>query len=260
MSKESISRIEKFVQLGSDITGNLAGSALGFLMAGPPGAFAGAAAGPAIKHVLSGLAEDVLARTISQREKTRMSATLIFAADKVRKRLEEGKKPREDGFFASDGLHRAPAEEIAEGVVLAAQRDHEEKKLRFYGNLLANLAFVPGIDQGHANLLLRLGQDLSYRQLCLIVLFRAQDQNLLRKTDYRKDPASVKGTTIPILQEIYDLFRRGMITSGGSYLLGLADIKPSVITPEGTGVTLYNLMELHEIDFDDVNALIPQLQ
>jgi hypothetical protein len=47
-------------------------------------------------------------------------------------------------------------------VLLAAQREHEERKLRFMGNLIANLAFHPEIDRGYANYLIRLAEKLSF--------------------------------------------------------------------------------------------------
>src|SRR5258708_38441048 len=74
----------RLVEAGADITGNLAGSELGFLVAGPAGAFAGAAVSPVVKHML-GLATDVIKRSISVREtKQRIGATLTFAAAKIR--------------------------------------------------------------------------------------------------------------------------------------------------------------------------------
>jgi hypothetical protein len=72
------------------------------------------------------------------RETKRIGATLTFAAAKIKERLDSGQNLRSDGFFDEDASNRAPADEIAEGVVIAAQREHEEKKLKFYGNLLAS--------------------------------------------------------------------------------------------------------------------------
>src|ERR1051326_659774 len=82
---------------------------------------------------------------------------------------------------------RSTAEEIAEAVLVAAERDHEERKLRYYGNLLANLAFSDGIDRAEANLLTRLAQGLSYAQLCLLSIFWLPDQNSLPPK--RDDPS-----------------------------------------------------------------------
>jgi hypothetical protein len=256
----------RLVEAGADITGNLAGSALGFLVAGPTGAFVGAAMSPVVKHML-GLATDVIKRSISVRETKRIGATLTFAAAKIREKLDRGQKLREDGFFDGDSTNRAPADEIADGVVMAAQREHEEKKLKFYGNLLANLAFTVGIDRGYSNFLLRTAESLSYRQMCLLALFVLKGSiqgGGLRQKDYRSvDPGSnvnVPLPTIPILYEIFDLYSRGLVSGGGSALLGLVDVNPSLITVQGAGSILVNLMELLTIDLPDLNALIPPLQ
>ena len=46
---------------------------------------------------------------------------------------------------------RSFADEIIEGVLLAAQREYQEKKLPLYGNLLTNIAFRSDIDRVTAN-------------------------------------------------------------------------------------------------------------
>jgi hypothetical protein len=255
----------RLMEAGADITGNLAGSALGFLVAGPAGALAGAAASPIVKHLVA-LASDVIRRTMSTRETKRIGATLAFAAAKIQEKLDSGQQPRDDGFFASDSHQRAAADEIAEGVVIAAQREHEEKKLKFYGNLLANLAFVPGIDRGYSNFLLKSAENLSYRQLCLLALFVLKNSiqgGHLRQTSYRPaqgtQNVNIPLTTVPLLYEIFDLYSRGLISGGGGALLGLTDINPSEIVVQGAGSVLVNLMELLTIDLPDLNALIPAL-
>ena len=214
-----------------------------------------------------GLATDVIKRSISVRETKRIGATLTFAAAKIKEKLDSGQNLRGDGLFNEDANNRAPADEIADGVVMAAQREHEEKKLKFYGNLLANLAFAVGIDRAYANFLLRSAESLSYRQLCLLALFVLKDSiqgGGLRQKDYRLvDPGTnvnVPLATIPILYEIFELYSRGLLSSGGSALLGLVDVNPSLMTVQGAGSKLVNLMELLTIDLSDLNALIPPLQ
>jgi hypothetical protein len=265
-SKESLGGdYKRLLEAGADITGNLAGSALGFLVAGPVGGFVGAAASPVVKHLV-GLATDVVHRSISERETKRIGAALTFATAKIRERLDAGHKLREDGFFTDSPSARAPASEIAEGIVLAAQREHEEKKLRCYGTLLANLAFAPGIDRAYSNFLLKTAEALTYRQLCLLTLFTLKDAiqgRGLRQTDYRPalgQAVSIPVAAIPVLYEVFDLYSRGLVSCGGSALLGLTDVNPSQMTVQGAGTLLVNLMELHTLDLVDVNTLIPPLQ
>ena len=259
-----VRNFKRLVDAGAEITGNLAGSAVSYFMGGPIGALAGGAFSPVLRHML-GLATDVIERGISKSETKRIGATLTFAAAKVRERLDRGEKVREDGFFEEEANNRAAADEIAEGVILVAQREHEEKKLKFYGALLANLAFTPGIDRGYSNLLLRLGDQLSYRQLCLLVLFTLKDSIEgpgLRKKDFRTEvgqKVTVSTPAMAILYEVFDLYSRGLVSGGASALLGLLDINPAQMTVQGAGPVLFQLMELYTVDMTDVNCLIAPL-
>jgi hypothetical protein len=99
--------------------------------------------------------------------------------------------------------------------------------------------------------------------LALFVLKNSIQGGHLRKTSYRPAPGvqnvNVPLATIPLLYEVFDLYSRGLISGGGSALLGLTDINPSEIVVQGAGTVLVNLMELLTIDLHDLNALIPPL-
>ena len=73
--------------------------------------------------------------------------------------------------------------------MFSAQREHEENKLKYYGNLVANIAFDKTISREQANQLVSLAQKLSYRQIKLLNLYVINQQALnilLRKEDYSK--------------------------------------------------------------------------
>jgi hypothetical protein len=122
---------------------------------------AGALTAPLIHNI----GNEIAHRLLSKREKTRVGAVIIYAAIHIKEKLNKGMQPSQDDFF-SQQPGRSSAEEISEGVLLAAQREYEEKKLQFYDHLLENIAFSSGVGRAHANLLLKLSQELSYRQLC----------------------------------------------------------------------------------------------
>lgn len=117
---------------------------------------------------------------------------MIHAANKIESHRRNGKSLREDGFFDGNISERSAADEIAEGVILAAQREHEEKKLMYLGNLLANIAYSPGISRAHGDELIKIGRNLSYRQLCLLSIFGQNDKFDLPQTTYRDN------TTLPV--------------------------------------------------------------
>lgn len=244
--------LSSLLNAGAEIAGGVAGAAVGLLAAGPPGALAGGASGPLITMALKRLGAEVSQRLLAPREQKRIGATLAFAVNRIKERLDQNDKLRDDGFFDRRLSSPSTAEEVFEGVVLAAQREHEERKLPFMGNLMANLAFHPEIDRGYANYLIKLAEGLSFRQLSLLLLFALRDKSSLRQTDYR----STQSFSLPlvgILHEILELEQKGLIASGEA-TLGVTDIAPARMNTQGAGSTLVQLMELQKLPLTDLRA------
>jgi len=156
---------------------------------------------------------------------------------------------------------RSTAEEIFEGVIFAAQREHEEKKLKFLGNLFANLAFNPQFDRTQSNLLIKIAQRCSYRQLCLLALFN-EKRPTLRKEPYEKEPGQVilGQNLIPLLTELIELCTQGLIFRGNNMVSYLGAIAPAEMKSGGGGPVLYRMMELWDIDQNDVNEIAKILE
>ncbi len=268
LRREQDEKVTDIIQTGTDIAGATTGAAIGLLIGGPPGAVVGAAAGPTAARTLRELAVEFRERVLGSREEVRVGAVISFASTKINEKLEAGEQPRQDDFFTDAHDNRATAKEVFEGVILAAQREAEEKKVRLYGNLLANLAFEPDIDRSQANFLIRLGEDLSYRQLCLLSLFGqntflgVNNRLNLRTGSYRNatGTASFGFDLLVLLQEIYDLYQRGIVNNGADAMIAIADANPSKLSPVGAAINLYNLMELGTVSTHDLNALIRLLR
>jgi hypothetical protein len=142
------------------------------------GEIAGAAAGAATPVAVRGLAwgaREFRERVLGQREAVRVVNAIAVAKARIDERLAAGDAPRSDGFFDDGEANRSDAEELLEGVLLAAQREYEERKVRCYGNLYGNIAFEPAIDRVTANSLLREADDLSYTQIQLLALVARKD-------------------------------------------------------------------------------------
>jgi hypothetical protein len=235
-----------------DITGTAVGAGVGFLMGGPPGAVVGALAGSAAKQALIRVGSELTKRFLGPREKQRVGATTIYAASVIQRNLKEGQKLRNDDFFEENVSGRSPADEILEGVLLAAQREAEEKKLEYYGNLLGNLAFHPEMKRPQMAQLMKLAQDLSYRQLCILSLLAQKERFPLMNAPYRDRGPINKFELVSLLPETMDLYNRGMVHGSGEALLGPADINPSKLVVQGHGTWLLNLMELTTIPEEEV--------
>lgn len=168
---ESDNAAADLIEAGSAITGAAAGAAID-LLGGPPGVIGGAAAGAGLSVVIRRLAGEMRNRVLGPREVERIGAAIGYALVDINERLAAGEVPRRDGFFEipTDNVHRSAADEIYEGVLIAAQGEYEERKLALYGRLLASVAFRDGISRAHANYLIRMAKELSYRQICLLAL------------------------------------------------------------------------------------------
>jgi hypothetical protein len=178
-----------------------------------------------------------------------------LARDKIEENLREGVPLRNDDFFLRDEATRSSADEIMEGTLLAAQREHEERKIPYYANLIANLSFEPAVDRYTANLLLRTAQELSYRQLCILALVEKKDQYVLPDTSELANDATWEAWSAK--NELDDLYyRRGLVgqpKERGSWRRTFGVTADIGLTPGARA--LYGLMELAEIPEDELHEL-----
>src|SRR5207249_275051 len=132
--------------------------------------------------------------------------------------------------------------EILEGVLIKARDAYEEKKLPLLASLYASIAFHEEISPAHANHLIELGSQLTYRQLCVLAVAQDEGQRArLRQGDYRADDAAIAQLGIDgqgLLTEIYDLYQRGVVNGGGEAWLSVADVNPAALRVQGSGHVL----------------------
>jgi hypothetical protein len=247
------------IDFGKGGVSSTAGALVGSVVAGPAGAIAGGIVASGVQVMLKRVVLDQRRRKLSTREKFRTRKVLLQFRTKVLQNRSEGRSLRQDGFFSSSIDERSAAEEIFEGVLLAAQSEYQEKKIKFEGNLFANIVFEPSIDRASANFLLRLAQTLSYRQLCIIALFAQQEKFPLRNRDYRNWERFNNNSLLALLEEIYDLYSKGIVYIDAEAMVSPFDVIPAKMMIVGPVKSLYFLMSLGEVDQSDINALAEQL-
>jgi hypothetical protein len=249
------------IEAGAELVGTAGGAALGMYAGGPPGAVAGAAAGSAMSSLLA----DIGRRLLGHREEVRVGAAAIWADIAYRERIENGEQLRNDGWFGERPKGRSAAEEICEGTLLMAQREHEERKVEFYGYLLANIGFEPEVDENLANWVLELAEQLTWTQLVLLGMIG-------RKQDFELPAIEIGDPTKEwdswgVHQQLADLgyARRELI--GGAARNTQLQIAPGRINlalPDMElrrgGSLLYQLMSLKKIADSDVELVIELLQ
>ena len=135
--------------------------------------------------------------------------------------------------------------------------------MRFLGNLVANIAFHPEYDRAHANHLIKVAEELTFQQLCILSLAGSEEHlRLFPGEEESRDNRSPRPEQIGLITEIHDLSQRQMLaTPTGDHLeFSINWIVPFTLSVENTGASLYSLMELGSIDDQDLAPLIPLLQ
>ena len=153
---------------------------------------------PLFAGTMAWVASEYLDRRLSKRERVRVDTAITFAARKAYQRIMNGDQVRSDDFFHRNQQEgRAPSEEIAEAVALAAQREPEESKVRHIGAVIGNLGFEPSLDRVAGNWFVRLAEDLSYTQMQLLALVgRNAEIALPQEREERVGGISWKATSI----------------------------------------------------------------
>ncbi len=240
--------IKELVDLGSEMTAAAAAGVVGLAVGGPAGAIIGAAGAPPLVRVVREFAD----RLVGRSQRRRVGLVVLLIADRIAARHAAGDEPRADGFFEASG-ERSAAEEIAEGVLLAAQTEHEERKLPFLANLYANVAFDTRVDRALANLLVRLAERLSYRQLCLLALFVNGQVFGLPNRNYRQAGITTDNPFVGVILDALELHQLGFLMDG-SVWLGVLDVNPSAKV-QGIGSWLYELAGLREVEISEMANL-----
>ncbi|MEU8076074.1 hypothetical protein AB0B31_11545 [Catellatospora citrea] len=125
-----------------------------------------------IGSLFAGVSEDALVRKLSKRERARVVTTLGAAKDEIHRRWTAGDDLRDDGFFVSNEEPGGDSffEEIADGVIVASQREHQQRKLQHLGYLVASIAYESRVDRVTANWALRQASELSWTHYMLLAL------------------------------------------------------------------------------------------
>ena len=206
-----------------------------------------------------GSENEITRRLLSPREEARVGHVLGLAVAEIRERIETGEDLREDGFFDSGESGSSDATEVAENVLLKAQREPEEKKLAYMAHLLANIAFDSRVSAAMAHQITKAAEQLTYRQLCMLKLASVAGHLTLREADYRNHGA-FSMDLYEVLYELQELHRREYLVSGSGGNLGLTDIYPAAMTLQALGGDIFRLMHLRSIPTEEIEPIARQLR
>lgn len=243
--------VDTATEYGGAVASSVVGAAIGGSVAGPLGAISGAITGTAIETIVKKMGKEIKERMLSKSEEKKIDTVYTATCEEISNKLNNGCQLRNDGFFEESDKNRSYAEEIFEGTLFAAQRESEEKKIKYYAKLYANIAFDKTISRPAANQLIKIAEQLTYRQIVILNIIGGhqlmQKVNLFKNTAY----SSVAGlTNVTIASEIFELYRMSLISSS-SVVFDSAGINPSALSISGYGALLFNLMELTQLETDE---------
>lgn len=233
--------------------------------------------GPIIAIPTRSILSDFASRQLSKREEFRVGNTAFYCINKIKDKISSGEKLRDDDyFFANNENYRSSAEEIFEGVLIKCKNEHEEKKGKYIANIFVNTAFSNSFSLEEVNHLIKITDNLTYRQLCLLSLFEIHFNQILNIRFNHKDNFNPR--EISVLQEINELMQSGLLSelafpqeeipsitkelimnasSEGNFSIVTAwyEIIPGRMVLTELGKNFYSILGLHEISDIEISEL-----
>lgn len=247
MTQNKEEKKNTIIDVVSETIVGTATTAIGFITTGPLGAIGGALIAPSLTATI----KDIAKRVLSRNEAARVESTFLHAIDKIRASLEDGKTPRSDNFWVSEEGNNSQAQIILEGTLLKSRDEYEEKKLIYYSNFLANIGFNSNISFEKANTLLRLIEQLSYRQLTIIAYLSDGKIVNMETWDISFKDKPILDVYFDFYSEMTNLYNLRLLQqSGQGVRLGSAASKLSTL-----GQSLSILMELSSMPIEEKNSI-----
>lgn len=167
-------RLESAIEKGSQLVGSLVGNAVG-LAGGAEAAIGGAAAGWATTEALQRVGIEVLSR-VTGHEAVRVGAVGFVIEADASERRHRGEQERQDDFFHAAHDQRAPNEQLLEGLLRYAAETYQEQKLPYMAHLYDAASYDTSISPDMSVYLLKLSNDLTYRQLLALAAYADRDR------------------------------------------------------------------------------------
>ncbi|GAA4409673.1 hypothetical protein ACFQV2_19485 [Actinokineospora soli] len=237
---------------GADITGSIAGAGLGMLAAGPGGAILGAGAGPSIAAAIKEYAH----RTLGKRQSVRIGAAFQYAVAAYEERISVGDEVRDDGFFDRTH-HSSDADEVLDGILVQVQQEHEERKVRFLGYLMANIAFEASVDAHLAHWLAKVAGELTWSQYVVLAAVGTGKAKEIF-AGIRMDDSASTWTAFGVRSQVADLGygKRELVAAPArktkNHGLSVPNLSLEDLTLKGAGKLLFALMWLERIPREDM--------
>ena len=248
-----MSKIRQIIEKGANVVGTTTSAVLSVVSGDPELGVALTAIGAT--GIYQKVGTEIADRWLAPREQARIGGVLALSAELLKSELDQGRTLRDDGFFNNPHGNRSDAEEVLEGVLQKAQTEYEERKLPYLARLWANACLDDTLGVAKLNYMVKLAEQLTYRQMALITLAGQMtnagnnSQHALREEGYQNAGLKMRDEVSTVLAELMMLHNLDCVRVFG--LLGTLEINPSQIRLGSWGFALFNEMEVYRIAKDD---------
>lgn len=248
-------KIKKNIKKTIDNTQEYIGEGIAFtvnMVLSDPTGISGTVAKTVYGKSIQALADKIDPCQLTECEKKRVENCMVSSIERIAERINNGDELRKDDFFKEKPNGKTDAEEVFESIVVASQRESQEMKQIFYGNMLANIGFVDYLDADEFNFLLKVFEKLTYRQcLILAVFYMNYIQKVNNIATVFKGYNPIQGENIKskqwiFYQEILDLYQKSLLFDG-KILFNITQLIPSDIYTYGLGEQIVLLAGLDKI-------------
>ena len=251
--------ILQLIDNSTEIAGSTISSlAVGLLTGDPIAATVAGMGGKALEIGFKMIGNEISRRTVAPREKVRAGAAIAFALAGVRQRLENGEKPRQDGFFDKDISGRSKNEEILENAILKCQREPEEKKTQYIAKIYENSIFEQKVSADLSHKIIKSAEQLTYQQLCILSMVGRRENEEEAPGDFQLNPQLDHSLELSkLLHDCFELVTNGYIQGGLTFTFNgrlpqYETLNPKSLYLERIGIALFKLMDLQDIPDDDI--------
>ncbi len=212
--------------------------------------------GSAVGAVIEWAAVEASSKMLSDRQQERSATALVLAGVAIDRKLGLGYEPRSDDFFLGEPGRQSIAQELLEGVVLAAQDSFEERKLPYLASMFVNFIFRGDVGRVEANYLISVASALTYTQLCILAV-AASGEGFPERSRQLGTPPNPSAAAFAMRLELLRLLEAHLIYT--NYKGGGRDLD-TYVPSAGAGLLLYELMELQAIPEIDRIPVIERLR
>ena len=214
-----------------------------------------------IEKLYESIINEVYENIYTFKESKKILTTLYYSLEVVKENLDRNNLVRDDTFFDEYLNNQSLTEEIINGIIISSRNEHEERKIKYYGYLFANIMFKDNLDRDECNRLIKISRELTYCQIKLInmyVISQTVQVPILQREDYTK--LGIKDyKLLGILQDTLDMIQKSILNGSGKLVLDVVQINPSKIKVQGIGTLLYNNMSLNKMPYDELEDILDLL-